>query len=110
MERKVQKLIVPVLFSAVAIANANDIPAGPDDEHREIVETVSHPDYCKDKHGKPIAGNDCIKKSVHEIHGDSRKSASESIAEGISENLEKKRKPVTEKVKKEDSIVKQQQQ
>lgn len=100
------KLFTLLLISVAAFVTAEEPAFDPDTEHRQIVEGVSHPDYCKDENGEMISGSECIKKSVEEIHGKSD-SESESIAESIEKNLEKKQKPKLEERQELDSVVKQ---
>ena len=97
-----------MLISIAALATAEEPPFDPDTEHRQIVEGVSHPDYCKNENGELISGSECIKKSVEEIHGKSDRNESESIAEGIEKNLKKKKSPKLEEPRERDSVMKQQ--
>lgn len=103
-----KKLFSLLLVSIAALVTAEEPPFDPDTEHRQIVEGVSHPDYCKDENGEMISGSECIKKSVEEIHGNPDKNESESIAEGIEKNLKKKKNPKLEESQVRDSVVKQQ--
>lgn len=102
------KLLLLLLSFSVVLVTAEEPPFDSDTEHRQIVEGVSHPDYCKDENGEMISGSECIKKSVEEIHGKSGKNESESIAEGIEKNLKKKQNPKLEEPRERDSVVKQQ--
>lgn len=100
------KFLLLLLVSVAVFATAEEPPFDPDTEHRQIVEGVAHPDYCKDKNGEMISGSECIKKSVEEIHGKSN-NESESIAESIEKSLENKKNPKLEERQNRDSVVEQ---
>ena len=102
-----KKLFSLLLFCAAVFVTAEEPPFDPDTEHRQIVEGVSHSDYCRDKNGELISGSECIKKSVEEIHGKVNKNESESIAEDIEKNLKKKKTPTLEESLEHHPVVKQ---